>query len=833
VKRRRALDGLAEDIRDHIDRETRENIERGMTAEEARLAALRKFGNVARVMEDTRDVWRSVWLEQLFQDLHYGLRFLRRNPRFTATAVLTLALGIGMNTAVFSVVNTVLLKPLSYPHPERLVWLADYDPNIQHEWVEQDSFFDWRRQATSYAGMAGYGYKQVAIGSESGTGQVTGVFATGDFWRVTGVQAAWGRLCAPEETDCVVLSWDLFDRLFGRDGRLIGKEAVVNGRPFRLAGVLPRGFRFQFPMWWTTIHPEPVEAYVSLPAPGEGMAQGFQAVASLKPGVRIAQAQAELDALQKHAARPAHTRVRIQPLREKLAGRARPALMVLLAAGVFVLLIASVNVANLSLARATVRQKEIAIRAAVGAGRTRVIRQLLAESVLQALAGGVAGLLLARWGIAILVRISPYAIPRLSETAMDARVLAFTLVVSALTGILFGGGPAIALWRVNLHDGLKDGMRNSPGLSGLRLRRALVAVELALAIVLLTGAGLMTKSFARMNQHGPGFVPERVLVMKVRFSGPQYRTKAAEQTYFEELLRRAQGTPGVQWAGLACWYWARLDQNHVVRSNAVSPGYLKALGMTLVKGRWLADGESKDVLLNETMARQTFGAMDPVGRQIRSPRPATVVGVVADLKYSKLDAAAMPELFLPYQRVLPEYGAEIAVRTTGNPAGLAQALRKTISDIDPTQPVFDMKTLEEEMAESIAPRRFNLFLLGVFAVSALALAVVGIYGVIAYSVAERTREIGVRMALGAGRGQVAAMVVREALPIAAVGIGAGLAAAWGLTRLMATLLYGVEATDPETFAAVAALLGVTVVAACAGPALKAASIDPTVALRWE
>jgi putative ABC transport system permease protein len=500
-------------------------------------------------------------------------------------------------------------------------------------------------------------------------------------------------------------------------------------------------------------------------------------------------------------------------------------------------------VANLLLARSSVRQKEIAIRAAVGAGRTRVIRQLLAESVVQALAGGAAGLLLARWAIAILVRLSPYAVPRLQEAAIDSRVLAFTLAVSTLTGILFGTGPAISLWRANLHDGLRDGMRSSAGLAGLRARRTLAAVEIALAIVLVTGAGLMVKSFARMNRRPPGFAPQNVLVMKVRFSGAQYRSKAAEQAYFEELLRRVEAAPGVQAAGLSCWYlWggvpafpadARRDQTHVVRMNAVSPGYPKALGMTLVKGRWLADGEGADVVLNQSMARQIFGDLDPIGRQVPLPRQATVVGVVADLKYSRLDAEATPEIFLPYRRVLPEYGAEIAVRTRGNPAPLAGALRKMVSGIDPSQPVFDVKTLEEELAESIAPRRFNLFLLGVFAASALMLALVGIYGVMAYSVAERTREIGVRMALGANRAQVAGMVLREALPVAAAGICAGLAATWGLTRLMAALLYGVGTTDAETFAAVAALLGIAAVAACVAPALKAASIDPTAALRWE
>jgi predicted permease len=848
VTRRRALDGLEEDIRDHIERETQDNIERGMTPAEARHAALRKFGNVTRAMEETRDIWRWIWLEQLLQDLGYSLRSLRRNPRFAAVAALTLALGIGMTTAVFSVIDTVLLKPLAYPNPERLVWMGEYDPNLQRDIAMFQDFSDWRKQARSYAGMAAYGYRQAVIGTGQGSSDVTAVYVAGDFWRITGARAAVGRLFGEEEADCVVLSWDFFQREFGGDARRVGQPLVMNGRPARIAGVLPRSFRFQFPMWWTAAHPQPVEAYISPPPSAERMVQFTQVVAALKPGIRIEQAQAELESLEKHLVEeagrePPIPKVRIGPLQEKLAGGSRRALMVLLAAGGFVLLIAAVNVANLLLARATVRRKEVAIRAALGAGRMRVMGQLLAESVLLALAGGAAGLLLARWAIASLVRISPFAIPRLAEAAIDTRVLAFTLGISLLTAILFGAGPAFSLWRANLHDALKDGARSSSGLAGQRTRQMLAAVELSLAIVLLTGAGLMLKSFARMNEHAPGFVPEKVIVMKVRFAGPQYEEKPAQQAYLRELLRRVESAPGVLSAGVSTWFLfdgapafpadTTPGQTHLIRVNAASPGYLKALGMTLVKGRWLRASDSAGAMLNESMARQAFGAMDPLGRQLSIPQPATVVGVLADVKYSKLDAAAAPEAFVGFEQVPPLNGTEIAVRTAGSTAALAPALRKLVTDIDPSQPVYDVKTLDQALAASIAPRRFNLFLLGVFAVSALVLAAVGIYGVMAYSVAERTREIGVRIALGARRGQVATMVVREALPIAAAGIAAGLAATWALTRLMATLLYDVQATDPETFLTVAILLGITALAACAAPALRAASIDPTVALRYE
>ena len=521
----------------------------------------------------------------------------------------------------------------------------------------------------------------------------------------------------------------------------------------------------------------------------------------------------------------------------------------LLAAGAFVLLIAIVNVANLLLARATLRQKEVAIRTAVGAGRSRVIRQLLAESVLQAVAGGLAGLLLARWAILILVRISPNAIPRLSEAAIDARVLAFTFGISVLAGLLFGVMPAICLRRPDLHESLKNGVRSSGGPGGLRVRRMLVAVELSLAIVLLTGAGLLLKSFARMNAHAPGVDPANIIVMTVRFQGPQYREDPAQRSesparieYVSELRRRLGAAPGVQAGGVSCWVlFGRAPafpidtnprQTHVIRVNGVSPGYLQALGMTLKMGRWLTDADTHGALLNESMAREAFGALDPIGRQLSIPRPATIVGIVTDVKYSKLDAAALPEVFVGFDQAPDLYGVYVAARAAAHPAAVERSLRKLVSGIDPSQPVYDVKTLEQALAQSVAPRRFNLFLLGGFAAAALLLAVVGIYGVTAYSVSERTREIGVRIALGARRGQVAAMVVREALPIAAAGIGAGLAATWALTRAMAALLYDVRATDPETFGAVAILLSITTLAACAGPAMRAASIDPT-ALRYE
>jgi putative ABC transport system permease protein len=439
-------------------------------------------------------------------------------------------------------------------------------------------------------------------------------------------------------------------------------------------------------------------------------------------------------------------------------------------------------------------------------------------------------------------------VPRLLETSFDTRTLAFALLVSVSAGLLFGAGPALVLWRANLHDALKAGARSSDGPRGMSLRRVLVGAELALAMVLLAGAGLMLKSFWRMNARPAGFAPERVLVMRLNLAGPAYAGKPEKERYFRELVRRLASAPSVEAAGIANWvgFIGELafpndpsSKRRVLRFTMGSSGYLRAIGMRLIRGRWLSDNDpANDMLLNESMAREAFGRADPVGRTMSlftAPAPkSVVVGVVSDLKYSQLDQPAQPEIYTGLQQFVQFMsGGTIAVRTTGDPLTLAPAIRKLISGIDPSQPVYNMQTLEQFLADSIAPRRFNLFLLGSFAAAALLLAIVGIYGAIAYSVVQRTREMGVRLALGAERGRVILMVVREGMGVALAGIGAGLAAAFGLAPLMANLLYDVRPTDPWALSAVAAVLALIALAACFAPALKAASIDPVVALRYE
>jgi putative ABC transport system permease protein len=661
--------------------------------------------------------------------------------------------------------------------------------------------------------MAGYSYQQAGIVTPTGATQVTGVAVAGDFWQITGAKLALGRAFAPDEEGQVAITWELFQHEFAGASGVIGSPLMVDGRAFHVAAVLDRDFRFQFPVWWAPARQQPVEILFSFPRKAILTRLGA-VVAALKPGVQAGQALAELETLEGNIvrARPAPgqaqrlpmTRLHVDPLQEKLVGQARPAVLALLAASGFVLLICCVNIASLLVARATARQTEFAIRTALGAGRFRLVRQSLAENAAVALPGGLAGLAVARVAIGVMMRQWPDAVPRLAETAIDIWVAGFVLAASAGACIVMGCGPAMLLWRTDPQGALKEGGRTSAGTTGLRARRLLVSLEVALALVLLSGAGLMLKSFWRMHAYPPGFAPESTLLMKLRLAFPQYSTNIKQQAYMSEVLRRAQSIPGVKAAGISSWSLLsgapaflrdRSPQTtHIIRFSASSPGYLRAMGMRLVKGRWLTEADSGVALLNESMAREMFGDANPIGQTIYKIRSPMVVGVVADLKYSKLDAEAPAEVFIPYREAPMLLGADLAVRIAGDPMLIAPDLRKLISAIDPSQPAYDLKTLDQTLANSIAPRRFNLFLLGTFASAALLLALVGIYGVLAFSVARRTREIGIRTALGAQRGQVIRMVVGEGMALVFAGMAAGLIAAGGLTRLMATMLYDVKPT---------------------------------------
>jgi predicted permease len=852
---------LQRDIDEHIKHETRDNIDRGVPPEMARAAALRKFGNPTRVAEDTWSVWRAVWLDRLFQDVRYAWKSLKRNPGFAAVAILTLALGIGMNTVMFAVVNAVLLNPLPYPNADRLIWLAEYSERVRFEAVRAPDYFDWKARSHSFEKIVPYDDFRATMTFGSQTDRVGSVAASDEFLAITGARPEKGRLFTATDRDVILITHKLWVRRFGSDPDTVGKSILFQGHPVTICGVLPESYRFALPLAGPDSDIREIEAYVPEFIEPQGRGRDnriLTVVAKLRPGVRLSQAAVEMEAIQSDIARqyPAamheSLKLRILAIQERLVGESRRALLVLLAAVAFVLLIACANIANLTLARATSRQREIAIRAAIGAGRVRMIAQMLAEGMVLAVIGGAVGLLFARFTLGAVIAFGSPAVPRLSEAAIDLRVLVFTLVVSMVTGVLFSLGPAISLSRANLACVLKEGASAvSAGASRIASRRFLMAGELAVTLVLLAGAGLMIRSFWRMSEHPPGFAPESILTMKVGLSGPSYKGREAQIAYFERLVDRVSAAPGVTAVGITNVpirgivrvegvQFSSLQQTPHATYHSVSAGYFQAMGMRLMAGRWLTDHEPEPaVMINESFARAVFGESEPVGRRLMAPSSspiqgylATIAGVVADLRYTKLDAHPAPETYVPYRQAIYVGSMDIMVRTAGDASAMAQTIRKLVADLDSTQPVWDVQTVEQALADSIAPRRFNLLLLGVFAAVALALALVGIYGVMGYLVTQRTHEIGVRMALGARRGEVVRMVVRQGMSTTAAGIAVGIIAALALTRVMGSLLYDVAPTDGPTFGVVCAVLALAALLACCLPALRASQVDPVVALRY-
>jgi len=864
------LDHLEDEFRDHIERETRDNMDRGMSPAEARTAAVRKFGNVTRTMENTRAVWRPVWVEQLLQDVQHGGRMLRRNPGFALVVVLTLALAIGLNTVVFSVVNAVLIRPLPYPHADRLVWVTEANSLLKSEMVAGVDYLDWKAQATSFDELVAYGYFPGTLKTETGAEAHWFAQVTSNFWNLSGARAELGSLFADREHAGLVLSDSLFERQFGRNSGIVGRTVALNGERLTVVGVLSPGFHFALPQSLQGIGPrgparKEIDAYIlDRLAPGSETRHGPMSiqllVGRLKAGVSAASANAELRGIQARIARENPgvrydlQSVRVMPLQEKLVGAARPALLILLGAVAFVLLIACVNIASLLLARAASRRKEIAVRAAIGAGKWRVARQFAGENLALALLGGTAGLILGRSIVALLARSAPQAVPRLGEANLDWRVALFAFGITLCAGAITGLSPVVSLWQAGFLEDLKQGGKTSAAAApGLRLRRLLVAVEMALAIVLLTGAGLLVHSFWRMNAHPPGFDPERTLSVQLMLTGPRYHALPQQQAFYRDLLSRIERLPGVLAAGVTYTPVHGLirkegdsmqlsAQRRVGAYTVVSPGFARVLGIRLMQGRWLSEHEAGPaVMINESCARLLFGNSDPISRRIVAPLlapapqdiPATVVGVVGDLKYTRLDADPDPEVYIPYLKTTLLPVAGVMVRTTAEASRIAPAVRAQITEMDATQTPGEMRTLQDSLAETIAPRRFNLFLFGIFAAAALLLALVGIYGVMAYAVTQRTHEIGVRAALGASQSQMVWLVVRQSMRVALAGVCIGLFAALGLTRLMASLLYEVKPFDPVSYAAVSLILIATALVGSWIPARVAAHVDPLVALRFE
>jgi putative ABC transport system permease protein len=873
LRREAVIGDIDEEMRCHLEMEVEANVGRGMPPVEARRAALRSFGNVDSVRQRAWEVRGGGMLETFFQDLRYGARVLARNPAFTAVAVLTLALGIGANTAIFSVVDQLLLRPLPYPGADRLVLLWEVTPSGRHQNpVSYANFLAWRRQARSFEGMAAFADQRANLTGIGEPEEVVLQFATPGLFRVLGFPPVLGRGFTPQEVvedgpRVAVLSHAFWRQRLGGDPKVIGRIIQLNSEPYAVVGVLPAGFQWHIQQGSTT--GRPAEVWVPLPLPTEGpgtRGRFLSVVARLKPGVSPARAGAEMKTLAARLAidAPKYNKdfgEEVLTLREQLVGEVRPALLILLGAVGLVLLIACANVSNLLLARAAAREKEIALRAAVGARRLRVVRQLLTESLLLSALGSLLGLVFAWWGLRALVAISPRELVNLRGVGLNLPVLGVTLAVSLATGFLFGLVPALESARLNLNGSLKEGGKGSAGQGARnrRLRNALVIAEVALALVLLAGAGLLIKSFVRLQEVDPGFHRENLLTMVVRLPGGKYEEDRQLVAFFHQAAERIRAVPGVRGAGtvsyLPFYGGPGSATSFSVEGRPAPPpgeapttdvrvtdaGYFGAMGIPLLQGRNFTGVEVREarhvVLVNAAMARQIFPGENPLGKRIlvemsSEAVPTEIVGIVGDVKFASLAEEVRPTVYMPMAE-LPYSLMTLVIRTTGDPGALAPTARRVLREIDPDQPVSDIRTMNQVMSEAVGRNRFNTLLLGLFAGLATLLAAVGIFGVMSSSVTLRTREIGLRVALGARQGQVLALILKQGLLLTLAGVALGLAGAVALTRLLAGLLFGVGSTDPATFTAIALLLTLVSAIACYIPARRAARVDPLIALRYD
>jgi predicted permease len=935
-RRNRMLKELEEDIREHIERETQDNIERGMTPEEARHAAMRKFGNVTLVKEDVRETWGFVWLEQLFQDLRYGARMLRRSPGFTAVAVTTLALGIGANTAIFSFLDAVLLRALPVAHQEQLVvfrWTAHAKPKLTGHSAYSDCWDDpgtecslsgpfyetVRAQAKSFSGVAGFaGPLEMNLSGNGPASIAQGEYVSGDFFSTLGVKMTQGRPLGREEdsrsaTPAIVLSYSYWQRAFGGDRAAIGRTVRLNNMPVVIAGVAEAGFNsltpgktedFFLPLsmsdrvkseWWGQL-----DRY------GDPAAFWVLIVGRLKEGVSMTQAQEEASALFRnemvHGAKPLlkeadEPAIRLAPAARALNGETHqiaPMLYVITAAVGLVLLIACANVAGLMLARAAKRQKEMAVRLALGAGRRRIVRQLLTESVMLSMMGGAVGALVAFWGVQAITKLIssgfdegfPYVV------RLDWQVLAFTIGVTLATGVLFGLAPARSGSRADLTAGLKENelfVRGGGARAARRLRLGdvLVMAQVGLSVVVLTGAGLLVRTLHNLHELNPGFDTRNILLFGINPISAGYKDEQSAQLY-SELREQFAALPGVTSASyseeaLLGGGWSGFDvhldgapPNTNVRTVVLPVGlnFFQTMGIPVLAGKTFvppdfavasatngaieaAEKQGRagsgsagrvsqpraapiPVIINEAFARRYFAKEDPVGRHIGNgehedepvqvPKPGyLIVGVAGNTKYADLREELRPTMYLP----LVANSAHFELRTAGNATALVKLVREVVSRADKNLPLFEVRTQTEQLEELLFQERVMTRLSSFFGLLALTLACIGLYGLLSYDVARRTKEVGIRMALGAERNDVLLLVARRGIALVLVGAAAGIGAALGVTRFMASMLYNVQANDPTTIAGVAVLLGLVALAACWIPARRAMRTDPMVALRYE
>jgi putative ABC transport system permease protein len=817
-------------------------------------------------------------METIWQDVRYGARVLAKHKAFTFVAVLTLALGIGANTAIFSVVNELLLRPLPYRDADRIVMLWEVTPSGRHQnTTSRANFMGWREQSQSFENIAAFSDQRANLTGAGDPEEVSMQIASSGLFNVLGVDAILGRTFTKEDIQpgaprVAVLGHGLWQRKFGGDRGVVGKPITLGGEPYTIIGVVPSNFQWHIRSRSGTGKPAEVWTILTMPTTtdrtqGAWRGRFLSTVGRLKPGVTREQADAELKTIEARLAAdfPESNKgysAEVIPVREQLVGNVRPVLWLLLGAVGFVLLIACANVANLLLARAASREKEIAVRTALGASRSRIVRQLLTESILLAALGGVCGLALAWWGIQALVAISPRDLVNLQGVGLNLTVLGWTLGIALLTGILFGLVPALEATRVDLNDTLKEGGKGSSGQSARSrgLRGALVVAEVALALVLLVSAGLLVKSFSRLRNIDTGFRQDNVLTFLVPVPATKYKEDLQFVTFFRQAEERIRALPGVKAVGMVNYLplYGGLGSATgftVEGRPAPSPGeepgtsvrvadagYFGAMDIPLLRGRNFAsheDAELHDVILvSESFAQKYFPGEEVLGKRIAvemfadKPPMTEIIGVVGDVRYDSLTDAAEPTVYFPTP-VLTYSFMTFVVHTSGDPAEMAPAVRREIGALDPDQPISDVRTMTQVMAETVGRARFSTLLFGLFAGLATLLAAVGIFGVMNYSVTLRTREIGLRMALGAQPTRVLVLVLRQGLVLTLVGIGIGLLGALALTRVMSSLLFGVDATDPLTFAAIVPLIAIVSLVACYIPARRATRIDPLVALRYE